>query len=175
MSSLPFERLDGESELAFAACLLYVLLPPDIRSVKAAQDIFYKNSKIPSRKENQASRGWEVFASKFRWRERASLLDQQRAIDFLEVEKLQMLKTKEHFNKLGDVKQQNQLKLEILFSGWIDRGMKKGYFGGEDEDSEETGVRLEQATKIQKALNESDGKLYDRVLKSIGIESLIPD
>ena len=86
-----------------------------------------------------------------------------------------MLKTKEHFNKLGDIKQQNQVKLEILFSNWLDRGMKKGYFGDENEDSHESAVRIEEAAKIQKLLNESDGKLYDRNLKSVGIESLIPD
>lgn len=169
------ERLEGESAQAYSGFLAYALLPPDIRTVKRAQEEFYKNSKIPNRVDGQASRSWEVWSSRFKWLARASLIDQQKATDFLEAEKAQMLKTKEHFNKLGDIKQQNQVKLEILFSNWLDRGMKKGYFGDENEDSHESAVRIEEAAKIQKLLNESDGKLYDRNLKSVGIESLIPD
>ncbi len=43
-------------------------------------------------------------------------------------------------------------------------------------DLSEIGNRLEQAAKIQKILCEGDRILYDRFLKSIGIESLIlPD
>jgi hypothetical protein len=38
MNSFPFERVEGESEKAFSAFLIFALLPPDIRSVRRAQD-----------------------------------------------------------------------------------------------------------------------------------------
>jgi hypothetical protein len=174
-SVLPFSKESNEPDLAWAACLTYCLLPPDIRSVKKAQDEFYINKPTPTRKNGNASPGWEDWCRKFKWRERASIIDTKRATDFLSAEQSEMLKTKEDFNKLGSVKKENQLKLELIFSKWMDRGMKKGWFGDENEDSHESAVRIEQAAKIQKLLNESDGKLYDRVLKSTGIESLIPD
>jgi hypothetical protein len=182
MNSLSFERVEGESERAFAAFLIFALLPPDIRSVKRAQDEFYKNSPIPSRKAGQASRGWEVWASRFRWRERVSLLDQQKATEFIELEKNLWLETKAKFNQIGDLKQSVQLKIETFFLNWLSNNGNLFDSNATDENGEllndlsEIGNRLEQAAKIQKILCEGDRILYDRFLKSIGIESLIlPD
>jgi hypothetical protein len=173
MNSFPFERLEGESTLAFSACLAYCLMSGK-RSVKAAQDIFYGNSKAPSRKENQGSRQWQNWCSRFHWVSRANLLDQQRALEFIELEKQLWLKTKDDFNKIGEVKIQVQLRIETIFLNFLKDCDKKGFFSCDDNDLSEVGDRLENAAKIQKILNESDKILYDRFLKSVGIESLIP-
>jgi hypothetical protein len=182
MNSLPFEREKDESVLAFSGCLLYVLLPPDIRSVKRAQDEFYKNSPTPSRKAGQASRGWETWSSRYKWKQRASLIDHQRATEFIELEKNLWLETKAKFNQIGDLKQSVQLKIETFFLNWLSDNENLFDSNAKDENGEllndlsEIGDRLEQAAKIQKILCEGDRILYDRFLKSIGIESLIlPD
>jgi hypothetical protein len=180
MSSLPFERAEGESEMAFSACLMYILLPPDIRSVKRAQDEFYKNSKIPSRKENQASRGWEQWSAKFRWKFRASLLDQQKALDMIEDERTVWLKTKDDFNEIGKVKIQNQLKLENYFNNWLNDNECLFDSNGVDKNEQSNDpmailTLIGEVAKIFKILNEGDRILYDRFLKSVGIESLLGD
>ena len=180
MNSLPFERIKGESEMAFSACLMYILLPPDIRSVERAQTEFYKNSPIPSRKAGQASRGWQAWSSKFHWGKRASLLDQQKALDMIEDERTVWLKTKDDFNKIGEVKIQVQLRIETFFLNYLNDNENLFDSNATDENGEllnnlsEIGDRLEQVSKIQKILNDSDKILYDRFLKSVGIESLIP-
>ena len=173
MNSLPFERLEGESEKAFSAFLIFALLPPDIRSVKRAQDEFYKNSPLPSRKAGQASRGWQSWSSKFHWGKRASLLDQQKSLEFIELEKQLWLETKQNFNQIGELKQSVQLKLETLFLNFLEDAEKKGFFSCDDNDLSEVGDRIEQVSKIQKILCEGDKILYDRFLKSVGIESLL--
>jgi hypothetical protein len=175
MNSFPFERVEGESEKAFSAFLIFALLPPDIRSVRRAQDEFYKNSPTPSRRAGSASRGWEQWSAKFHWGKRASLLDQQKSLEFIELEKNLWLKTKDDFNKIGEVKIQVQLRIETIFLNFLKDCDKKGFFSCEDNDLSEIGDRLENAAKIQKILNESDKILYDRFLKSIGIESLLGD
>ena len=172
MNSFPFERESDESTLAFSACLTYVLMSGK-RSVKAAQDIFYGNSKPPSRKENQGSRQWENWSAKFHWGKRASLVDTQRALEFIELEKQLWLETKQNFNQIGELKQSVQLKLETLFLNFLEDAEKKGFFSCDDNDLSEVGDRIEQVAKIQKILCEGDKILYDRFLKSIGIESLI--
>ena len=175
MNSFAFERVEGESEKAFSAFLIFALLPPDIRSVRRAQDEFYKNSPTPSRRAGSASRGWEQWSAKFHWGKRASLLDQQKSLEFIELEKNLWLKTKDDFNKIGEVKIQVQLRIETIFLNFLKDCDKKGFFSCEDNDLSEIGDRLENAAKIQKILNESDKILYDRFLKSIGIESLLGD
>jgi hypothetical protein len=175
MNSLSFERMEGESDRAFAGFLAYAFLSPDIRSVRRAQDEFYKNSPTPSRRAGSASRGWEQWSAKFHWGKRASLLDQQKSLEFIELEKNLWLKTKDDFNKIGEVKIQVQLRIETIFLNFLKDCDKKGFFSCEDNDLSEIGDRLENAAKIQKILNESDKILYDRFLKSIGIESLLGD
>jgi hypothetical protein len=180
MNSLPFERMEGESEQAWSSCLLYVLLSPDIRSVERAQTEFYKNSPIPSRKAGQASRGWQAWSSKFRWRERSAAFDTQRAVALMNDERTVWLKTKDDFNKIGEVKIQVQLRIETFFLNYLNDNENLFDSNATDENGEllndlsEIGDRLEQVSKIQKILNESDKILYDRFLKSVGIESLIP-
>ena len=173
MNSFPFERVEGESEKAFSAFLIFALLPPDIRSVRRAQDEFYKNSPTPSRRAGSASRGWEQWSAKFHWGKRASLLDQQKSLEFIELEKQLWLETKQNFNQIGELKQSVQLKLETLFLNFLEDAEKKGFFSCDDNDLSEVGDRIEQVSKIQKILNEGDRVLYDRFLKSIGIESLL--
>jgi hypothetical protein len=172
MNSFPFEREKDESTLAFSACLTYVLMSGK-RSVRAAQDIFYGNGKIPSRKENQGSRQWQSWSSKFHWGKRASLLDQQKSLEFIELEKQLWLETKQNFNQIGELKQSVQLKLETLFLNFLEDAEKKGFFSCDDNDLSEVGDRIEQVSKIQKILCEGDKILYDRFLKSVGIESLL--
>jgi hypothetical protein len=105
---------------------------------------------------------------------RANLLDQQRALEFIELEKQLWLETKAKFNQIGDLKQSVQLSLETLFSNWLEDGDKKGFFSiGEENDPMEVGDRIYVAAKIQKILCEGDKILYDRFLKSVGIESLL--
>ena len=172
MNSFPFERVEGESTLAFSACLAYCLLSGK-RSVRAAQDVFYGNGKIPSRKENQGSRQWENWCSRYKWVSRASLLDQQKALEFIELEKQLWLETKAKFNQIGDLKQTVQLSLETLFSNWLEDAEKTGFFSCEENDPMEVGDRIYVASKIQKILCEGDRILYDRFLRSVGIESLL--
>jgi len=180
MNSFPFERVEGESTLAFSACLAYCLLSGK-RSVRAAQDVFYGNGKIPSRKENQGSRQWENWCSRFHWVSRASLLDQQKSLEFVELEKQLWLKTKDDFNKIGEVKIQVQLKIETFFLNFLNDNENLFDSNATDENGEllnnlsEIGDRLEQVSKIQKILCEGDRILYDRFLISVGIKSLIPD
>jgi hypothetical protein len=132
MNSFPFERVEGESEKAFSAFLIFALLPPDIRSVRRAQDEFYKNSPTPSRRAGSASRGWEQWSAKFHWGKRASLLDQQKSLEFIELEKNLWLKTKDDFNKIGEVKIQVQLRIETIFLNFLKDCDKKGFFSCED-------------------------------------------
>lgn len=183
-SVLLFSREANESETAWAACLTYCQLPPDIRSVRKAQDEFYINSQTPYRKKNQASAGWEEWCRKFKWRERASLIDTKKTNDFLSVEHAQMIKARDDFNKLGEIKYQAQIEIEILFNDWRRQSKEKGYFAVEyvnkageliENDPGEVGSRLDQVVKILRGLNESDRILSDRRLTSVGIKSLIPD
>ena len=173
MNSLSFERMEGESDRAFAGFLAYAFLYPDIRSVRRAQDEFYKNSPTPSRRVGSASRGWEQWSAKFHWGKRASLLDQQKSLEFVELEKQLWLETKAKFNQIGDLKQSVQLSLETLFSNWLGDAEKTGFFSCENNDPMEVGERIYVAAKIQKILCEGDKILYERFLKSIGIQSLI--
>jgi hypothetical protein len=173
MNSLSFERMEGESDRAFAGFLAYAFLSPDIRSVRRAQDEFYKNSPTPSRRAGSASRGWEQWSAKFHWGKRASLLDQQKSLEFIELEKQLWLETKQNFNQIGELKQSVQLKLETLFLNFLEDAEKKGFFSCDDNDLSEVGDRIEQVSKIQKILCEGDKILYDRFLKSVGIESLL--
>ena len=183
-SVLPFSKESNEPDLAWAACLTYCLLPPDIRSVKKAQDEFYINKPTPTRKNGNASPGWEDWCRKFKWRDRASLIDTKKATDFLSVEHAQMIKARDDFNKLGEIKYQAQIEIEILFNDWRRQSKEKGYFAVEyvnkageliENDPGEVGSRLDQVVKILRGLNESDRILSDRRLTSVGIKSLIPD
>jgi hypothetical protein len=178
MNSFPFERVEGESEKAFSAFLIFALLPPDIRSVRRAQDEFYKNSPTPSRRAGSASRGWEQWSAKFHWGKRASLLDQQKSLEFIELEKNLWLKTKDDFNKIGEVKIQNQLKLENYFNNWLNDNECLFDSNGVDKNEQSNDpmailTLIGEVAKIFKILNEGDRVLYDRFLKSIGIESLL--
>ena len=180
MNSFPFERMKGESEMAWSGCLMYVLLAPDIRSVERAQTEFYKNSPIPSRKAGQASRGWQAWSSKFHWGKRASLLDQQKALDMIEDERTVWLKTKDDFNEIGKVKIQNQLKLENYFNNWLNDNECLFDSNGVDKNEQSNDpmailTLIGEVAKIFKILNEGDRILYDRFLKSVGIESLLGD
>jgi hypothetical protein len=182
---LPFERAEGETDDAWLACLIYCcLLTRDVRSLPLAQDVYYRNKKIPSRKNGNASRGWEDWCRKFKWTERAKNFDEKRVADFLEVEHAQMIKARDEFNKLGDIKYQAQIEIELLFSNWRNQSKEKGYFAVEyttkagdliENDPGDIGNRLEQVAKIQKILNDCDRSLSDRRLTSVGIKSLIPD
>ena len=178
MNSFPFERVEGESEKAFSAFLIFALLPPDIRSVRRAQDEFYKNSPTPSRRAGSASRGWEQWSAKFHWGKRASLLDQQKSLEFIELDKNLWLKTKDDFNKIGEVKIQNQLKLENYFNNWLNDNECLFDSNGVDKNEQSNDpmailTLIGEVAKIFKILNEGDRVLYDRFLKSIGIESLL--
>jgi hypothetical protein len=180
MNSFPFERQNGESEKAFSAFLIFALLPPDIRSVRRAQDEFYKNSPLPSRKTGQASRGWENWCSRFHWRERSTLLDQQKALGMIEDERTVWLKTKDDFNEIGKVKIQNQLKLENYFNNWLNDNECLFDSNGVDKNEQSNDpmailTLIGEVAKIFKILNEGDRVLYDRFLKSVGIESLLGD
>ena len=178
MNSLSFERMEGESDRAFAGFLAYAFLSPDIRSVRRAQDEFYKNSPTPSRRVGSACRGWEQWSAKFHWGKRASLLDQQKSIEFIELEKNLWLKTKDDFNKIGEVKIQNQLKLENYFNNWLNDNECLFDSNGVDKNEQSNDpmailTLIGEVAKIFKILNEGDRVLYDRFLKSIGIESLL--
>jgi hypothetical protein len=178
MNSLSFERMEGESDRAFAGFLAYAFLSPDIRSVRRAQDEFYKNSPTPSRRAGSASRGWEQWSAKFHWGKRASLLDQQKSLEFIELEKNLWLKTKDDFNKIGEVKIQNQLKLENYFNNWLNDNECLFDSNGVDKNEQSNDpmailTLIGEVAKIFKILNEGDRVLYDRFLKSIGIESLL--
>ena len=182
---LPFERAEGETDDAWLACLIYCcLLTRDVRSLPLAQDVYYTNKKIPSRKNGNASRGWESWCSRYKWKERAKNFDEKRVADFLEVEHAQMIKARDDFNKLGEIKYQAQIEIEILFNDWRRQSKEKGYFAVEyvnkageliENDPGEVGSRLDQVVKILRGLNESDRILSDRRLTSVGIKSLIPD
>jgi hypothetical protein len=180
MNSLSFERMEGESDRAFAGFLAYAFLSPDIRSVRRAQDEFYKNSPTPSRRAGSASRGWEQWSAKFHWGKRASLLDQQKSLEFIELEKNLWLKTKDDFNKIGEVKIQNQLKLENYFNNWLNDNECLFDSNGVDKNEQSNDpmailTLIGEVAKIFKILNEGDRVLYDRFLKSVGIESLLGD
>jgi hypothetical protein len=186
INEFPFEKEKDESELAWAACLTYCLMSPDTRSIKDAQEIFYRNSKVPSRDKNHASRGWETWSSKFKWKDRASKIDTKKALDIIDAEKQLWIETRKRFNKIGDVKQQTQLKLEVCLTRWLEdnpnvlatkaRNEKGEVINHEliNDPKEVLGI-IGEAFKVFKMANESDRILYDRFLKSIGIESLIPD
>jgi len=180
MNSFPFERMKGESEMAWSGCLMYVLLAPDIRSVERAQTEFYKNSPIPSRKAGQASRGWQAWSSKFHWGQRSVAFDTQRALDMIEDERTVWLKTRDDFNEIGKVKIQNQLKLENYFNNWLNDNECLFDSNGVDKNEQSNDpmailTLIGEVAKIFKILNEGDRILYDRFLKSVGIESLLGD
>jgi hypothetical protein len=155
-------------------------MSPAFRSVRKAQDEFYKNSKVPTRKEGQASRGWEQWSAKFHWRERSAAFDTQRALALMNDERTVWLKTKDDFNEIGKVKIQNQLKLENYFNNWLNDNECLFDSNGVDKNEQSNDpmailTLIGEVAKIFKILNEGDRILYDRFLKSVGIESLLGD
>jgi hypothetical protein len=180
-SGFPFHRVEGETAAAWAACLTYCVLPPDIRSVKRAQEEFYKNSPLPSRKAGSASRGWEQWSAKFKWTERACLLDTQKALEFMEAEKDSWMKTQDDFNKISQTKQQHQTIMETYFTYWLeenknrlDSRMKKEN-GDPLNDPRAVLSLIKEMNQIFKISCESDRILWDRYLTSIGIATVLAE
>jgi hypothetical protein len=156
---IPFERAENETDTQWSACLTYVSLPTTMRSIRNAELMF--KGKNETSRPGKADGKWESWSSTYKWKERASKVDELRLKNFMEEERQSWIKARDDYNKVGDQFRVIQVKLLIGFGKKLEK------------DPPRTWQQWTLVCRIFESMAKSDTVIWKRYLQSIGIESLL--
>jgi hypothetical protein len=157
--SFPISPQPDEPPKAWAACLVYLTLHPSNRSIRLAYEVFTGKH---GDKKGKPPTVWEEWSSRFGWIERAKEYDSFMSHRFGELQFQKWFEAHDRLDKIGD-------RLTDLEEKILEKAHQIIDTGAASIDD------LKTATHIFKTLTDGDKTLYDRLMHSLGLASLLRD